>query len=360
MRLLYLPCHSILEYDELRLFASLGHEVASIGAYIDPAHPLDNKRPPLDVPMVEIVKREVDALGQQGHTDTLDAAKRNLPNALIDWADVIIVAGFEHSFLIPQWERIRHKRVIWRTIGQSAHPNEWLMQRLRKDGCQIVRYSPKERHIPEFAGEDAVIRFAKDPAEWTGWTGENPVVTNITQGLYARSLADDNALQMKGYQWTSYSFWKAATEGLPVKPGGMGSELIGGTGPLTTEEMKALLRTSRAYVATGTQPASYVLNFIEAMMTGIPVVSIGPDWMCILPYGHKLLEMHELALLSANDPADAKAHLERLLRDSSYAKEISVEQRAKAIDLFGIDTIAAQWADFLGATVAAERQLAAA
>jgi glycosyltransferase involved in cell wall biosynthesis len=154
-------------------------------------------------------------------------------------------------------------------------------------------------------------------------------------------------LQMRGYQWTSYDFWKGATEGLPVKPGGMGSEHIGGTGPLTTDEMKVLLRTSRAYVATGTQPASYVLNFIEAMMTGIPVVSVGPDWMCILPYGHLLLEMHELAPLYANDPADAHAHLERMIREPEYAAEIGAEGRRRAIGLFGMSTIAAQWQHFL-------------
>jgi hypothetical protein len=360
VKILYLPCHSILEYDELRLFASLGHEVASIGAYIDPAHPQDNLRPALDIPMVELVKREVDALGQQGHTDTLDAAKRHLPDAIIDWADVIIVAGMEHTYLIPQWNRLRDKRVIWRTIGQSGDRNEQLMAPLHREGCEIVRYSPKERNIPDFAGEDAVIRFAKDPADWGGWTGEDAVVTNVAQSLYQRSLADDGLLQPAGKQWTSFSFWRGATRDLPVRPMGPGSEIIGGTGKLDWREMRKVLRTSRAYLSTGTQPASYTLGLMEAMLTGIPVVSVGPEWYQILPYGPAMFEGHELAVLSANDPADAHAHLERLLRDPAYADEISAETLSRAVDLFGMDKIAAQWADFLGSPVVAERQLVVA
>jgi hypothetical protein len=124
--------------------------------------------------------------------------------------------------------------------------------------------------------------------------------------------------------------------------------------------MAAHLRRCRAYLSTGTQPASYTLGLIEALVTGIPVVSIGPEWYRILPYGPEMFEGHELALLWANDPRDAHAHLERLLRDRAYAEQISVEQRAKAIDLFGFDGIAAQWQDFLGTPVVSDRMLVAA
>jgi hypothetical protein len=361
MKVMLWLSHSIEEYDMVRLMHELGHEVLSVGGYIDPRSPHDVMRPALDIDPVHDMKAVVDRLGQPNHPkhgkcdgadahwDTLDAAKRDTPDELIEWADVLLVHHLEHTWLVPQWDRIKGRcRVIWRTVGQSAHPNEWMMKPLRKDGLEIVRYSPKERSIPEFAGEDALIRFYKDPDEWNGWTGDDPVVTNVTQNLYRRSLADDGALQIPGYQWTSFQFWDKATEGLPRRPGGPGSEMIGGTGPLTTDEMKALMRSSRAYVATGTQPASYVLNFIEALMTGIPVVSLGPDWFCILPYGHLLLEQHELSQLWSNDPKVARNMLVMLLNDHDAAKAVSVDQRAFAIETFGIDTIKAQWASYLG------------
>jgi hypothetical protein len=360
MRIAYYPCHSILEYDELRLLSELGHEVASLGAYINPAAPLDNLRPPLDVPMVELVKREVDALGQQGHTDTLDAAKRHTPDAIIDWAEVIIVAGMEHTYLAPQWDRLKHKRVIWRTIGQSGDRNEQMMEPLHKEGMQIVRYSPKERNIPSYAGEDALIRFYKDPADYGPWIGDQRAVTNITQNLYRRSLADDGGLQAHGYQWTSYSFWEAATRGLPTAPGGPGSEVHGGLGPLTFERMKEVLAACRAYLFTGTQPASYTLGFMEALMTGIPLVSIGPSWMKILPYGAQMFEAHELAPIATEDPAVARKYLQRILVDDDYAQAVSRASRQIAVDNFGIDTIKEQWADFLDGVEVRTPELAAA
>jgi hypothetical protein len=158
-----------------------------------------------------------------------------LPDPILDWAEVIIYAAHEHKWIVPNWQRLKHKRVVWRTIGQSAHPNEWMMKPLRREGLEIVRYSPAERRIPEYAGEDALIRFYKDPDEWQGWHGTDAVVTNVTQNLYMRSMADDGFLQPIGKQWTSYSFWTGATQDLPVAPAGPGSEQIGGLGSVTTE-----------------------------------------------------------------------------------------------------------------------------
>src|SRR5687768_6353978 len=278
MRVVYMGSHAILEYDEVRLLHELGHEVFSIGAYIHPMRPMEDKRPGIDMPEQPELIAAVDALGQQGFTDTLTAAKRNLPDVILDWAEVIIVAAFEHEWLIPQWPHFKAagKRVIWRTIGQSGDRNEEGMAPLFRDGCEIVRYSPKERNIPGFAGESAVIRFYKDPDEWHGWTGEDRVVTNVTQHMLNRD------------PWCNPRFWFEATKGLPVRPMGPGSEQYGGTGQVSTDEIKAGLRKSRAYLYTGTQPASYTLGLIEAMMTGIPVVSIGPSHMGILPYGSAL------------------------------------------------------------------------
>jgi hypothetical protein len=56
--------------------------------------------------------------------------------------------------------------------------------------------------------------------------------------------------------------------------------------------MRDYLRRIRAYLYTGTQPASYTLGLIEAMMTGVPVVSIGPDHMT---WQRDLFEGHEIA-----------------------------------------------------------------
>ena len=157
--------------------------------------------------------------------------------------------------------------MIWRTVGQSAEGNEAAAQPFRADGMEIVRYSPCEVNIPNYAGSDALIRFYKDPAEWHGWTGIWPGVINITQHLRQRD------------PYTNWGFWEAATGDANRMALGPGSEVIGGPGELSFEAMQGWLRKSRAYLYTGTQPASYTLGLIEAMMTGIPVVSIGPSHM---------------------------------------------------------------------------------
>ena len=345
--------HSIEEYDQLRLLSGLGYEVFSIGGYIDPANPHSTMRPALpEVPRHPELQAAVDALGT---ADNLGAAQACIPDAILDWADVIIYHHYLDR-LYGQWDRVKHKRVIWRTVGQSVEGNERAAQPFRDDGLQIVRYSPKERNLPGYAGEDALIRFYKDPADYGGWTGEDPTIINVTQDLYKRSL-DEDGLPRGRQEWTNYSFWDQATAGLPRMPLGPGSEAIGGPGELTNDEMVGWLRRARVYLYTGTQPASYTLGLIEAMMTGIPVVSIGPQFMDIFPYGPELFEGHEIA---GNCGTTMDGHVrsnERVVANTRQilgdflAKDLAWESnrtRTRAIELFGRDMIGAQWKAFLG------------
>ena len=256
---------------------SLGLGVASIGGYIDPRHPHDPKRPPLDIDVVPSIKDAIDA---QGQPDNLGAAQEHIPDAALEWLgdDGIIIFHHYLDRLYNQWGRIRDwmdgsplRRVIWRSVGQSVDGNEAQAKPYRMQGLERVAYSPKEANIPGYCGHDALIRFYKDPDEWSGWHGEDAVVINFTQHLQQRD------------PYTNYKFWEAATHDLPRLPMGPGSEVIGGTGEMPYAEMKAWLRAGRAYLYTGTQPASYTLGLIEAMMTGIPVVSIGPAHMRDVP-----------------------------------------------------------------------------
>jgi hypothetical protein len=172
MNVLLMLAHSIEEYDQIKLLHGLGYNVFSLGGYIDPARPHDPKRPALpDVTAYPELKAAVDGLGTD---DNLENAKRWIPDAVLDWADVIICHHYEWKWLWPQWQRIRDKRVVWRTVGQSTEANERAAAPYRAEGLQIVRYSPREAHIPGYAGEDALIRFYKDPTEWYGWRGDNP------------------------------------------------------------------------------------------------------------------------------------------------------------------------------------------
>jgi glycosyltransferase involved in cell wall biosynthesis len=162
---------------------------------------------------------------------------------------------------------------------------------------------------------------------------------NITQHLKQRD------------PYTNYRFWRAVTEHLPGSQRvalGPGSEQIRGEGELTFEQMRNALRRSRCYLYCGTQPASYTLGLLEALMTGTPVVSIGPQWMDVFPYGPDLFEGHELCEVWSDDPLEASKCLTELLLDWSLAAAWSHRQRERVIAEFGRDVVAQAWRDFLG------------
>lgn len=344
MKILYLGSHSVLEFDQLKLWTGLGHDVFSIGAYTDPAHPGDDKRPPIDAPFHRDLAAMAHATRVKHSGEPLnwaiDWAKADLHPSLIDWAEAIIVDCFPIQWVAAQWRRLSHKRVIWRTIGQSHPDIENEMKRLK--GLEIVRYSPAEQRFYEkagaWAGQDALIRFGKDPAEWHGWTGDEAVVGNLSQHNI------DNGRDA----WLNWPFFLEATEGLPVSVAGTNSEHKGGLGSLDYDAMRAYLRRIKVYLYVGTQPASYTLGLVEAMMTGVPVVSIGPERMWM----PDLFEGHELVQHWSNDPAEVRAILRRLLdRDSEYDRRQSDfmrTQRTNAYLMFSSTVVREQWVDVLG------------
>jgi len=332
VNILLLTSHSIAEYDDLRMLTDLGYDVFSIGAYSAPAAPNDDKRPQLlAAPFYDDLIRLCDDQrrkhGDEDASFVIDWAKGDLHPDLIDWADVIICHHFPVPWLHAQWGKLRHKRVIWRTCGQSNAELELYTAPYRRDGLEIVRYSPKEASIGNFAGQDAMIRFGKYANDFPMWTGEVGVVVNVTQHLYQRHPA------------TNWEFWEVATMDLPRLPIGPGSEVIGGIGEVSTEMMYAQLARSRAYLYTGTQPASYTLGLMEAMFVGTPTVSIGPSWM----QHPELFEGHELTGFAFEDPEDVASLLRVWLNDSAAATEVSIYQRSVAHDLFSVEMVGPQW-----------------
>ena len=328
-RMLYLPCHSILEYDTFQLFTEMGIDVFSLGAYFDPRYPQDSKRPGFDGVADHQALREA--------VNGIENPRADLPDDLVDWAEIVYADGYPEEWIIGNWDKIKSKRVIWRTIGQSNVNQEAAMHIMHTQGLQIVRYSPAEKRFFEsqgsFAGEDAMIRFSKDPSEWNCWTGWEQGVGQVSQ---------HDAKPHGRDAFTNWKYFEAATMGLPHSFVGPNSEKIGGLGCLDYEEMKKYLRLIRAYIYTGTIPASYTLGFIEAMMTGVPTVSITKRYMWS---GPELFEADEIALWAYDDPLEARGRLIAFLREPDA--EASALTRAKAVELFGKDVIKRQWEEFL-------------
>ena len=332
LRMLYLSCHSILEHDELKLFTELGIDVFSHGAYLDPNAPDDPMRPGFPGKrydqFIELARKH---------------PKENLPREFVEPFDIIYVLHIS-AWIINNWEAFKDKTVIWRSIGQSCEKDENSLRGYREGGMKIVRYSPMERVIPGYIGEDAVIRFYKDPDEYKDWNGAIPEVINVTQDLKRRAA------------FCGYEHFMQATEGFPRKVYGPHNENLGEVfgGFLPYEELKRAYRDSRVYFYTGTMPACYTLNFVEAYMTGIPIVAIGPELgnPSFLP-GQFTYEIQDL--ISDGETGFVSSNIERLrekiklLMDRrDVADRISENGRRRAIALFGKETIKKLWEDFFG------------
>jgi len=331
MKLLYLSCHSVLEYDELKLFSELGIEVFSHGAYRNPQAGGDNMRPALNIPFN---KRLFDI--------SVVHDKENLHPDMINWADVIVCSHVV-DWLSLNWSKLKGKRVIWRSIGQSTLNVENMLRPLRADGLEIVRYSPRERTIPGYVGEDRMIRFYKDPDEFKGWTGEIKQVMTIGQSMKDRK------------DFCNYQTFEESTRSWPRKLYGTPSKEEDPlySGQQSYEALKGNLRSSRAYFYTGTYPASYTLNFIEAWMTGIPIVAIGRV-LGNSPYEHgqntyEIPDFFEETAggLFSDDPEELKNYLKQIMDDDQFAFDLSRKGREGAIKFFGRDRIKEEWKEFL-------------
>lgn len=327
LRILYCPCHVVLEFDQIQLWHELGHEIVSLGSYINPAEPHDAKRPPLPkIPHDPELVRGV----------TGDA-KEHLPRHLIEWADVIIIDHIPR-WVVQNWPEIHSKMVVWRAIGQSTPDVENALRPYR-DGLFVVRYSEREERIMGYIGCDALIPFHKDPDEFTGWTGEYGHVITVAQHMKARK------------EFCHYDVFEQATRKHPRKLYGPGNgDAPMWCGELNYEEMKWALRDHRAFFYTGTQPASYTLALIEAMMTGIPVVAAGPHWMDDL-FRLGLYEIPDIIQNGVNgmwsdEIGPLRDGVSQLLTDDRLAREIGQAGRQTAIERYGKTKVKELWDDF--------------
>lgn len=334
MNILYLSIHSILEFDEIKLFTELGHKVFSLGGAYQSPNP-GPMRP--SIPNYTVDDGLINI--------ALQCSKDNIHDELIRWANILLVMH-QPDWISNNWMNIKHKPVFWRSIGQSTRHIELKLQPYRDQGLKIIRYSPKEQTIPGFVGEDYLIRFYKDPEEYSGWTGENKQVITIAQSM------SDPTSKYNRARFLNFNTFDKATRDFPRKLYGPGNENSGiEGGQLTFEDLKKQLRESRVFFYTGTQPASYTLGFIEAFLTGIPIVAIGPKLANTIFSEQQTYEVDSIIQNGYNgywsdDLGELKSYIKELMEDDKKAKEISENGRKTAIKIFGKEKIKEDWEEF--------------
>lgn len=340
MNILYCSLHDILEYNELRLLTDLGHDVFSVGSsYSQPHDGGNGKRPPLK--------------NMKFHEDLIKFSqdKENLAPELIDWADVIILMHIDakRSWL-KNWDRMKKKKVIYRSIGQCSPGIETFLRTYRDEGLKIVRYSPNEKNIEGFAGEDAMIRFHQYVDEWPEWRGRRPRVMACVQSFKTRDMGFTR-------DWVGYRLWKKSV----VVPGI--ERIVYGIGNHNMEEWageqdfeglkKAFSEEGCAFVF-GTHPAPYTLSIQEMACVGMPMAVAGegvrwlngadPNWS---RNQWEVPEMFKGACLVAENIEEMTSNIKRLIADHAFAYDLGQKAKQKARELFDVSVIRPQWESFL-------------
>lgn len=331
MKIHYISDHSVLEYDEVQLFLDLGHEVFSNGAYLDPNGHITLPRPGLK--------------GGKAYPEYVKLAVENprteMPAELIDPFDLIIVMH-SPNVIIQNWERFKGHNVVWRSIGQSTAHIEGALKKCRDEGLKIVRYSPKERNIAGFIGEDAMIRFYKDENVYKDWNGKNGDVLSFAQSLKGRR------------SFCHYDEIFEVISHFNGKVYGPGNEDLGefNGGQVPYEKQVELMQGAVAMPYGGTWPAPYTLSFIEALMTGLPIVSISKTLAHYRQY--EAIDFYEVDELLAeiggivcDDEEQMIEQTQRLIDDPDHARIISEKQRELALRLFSKKVIGEEWEKFL-------------
>jgi hypothetical protein len=337
MNILYVSVHQILEYDEIRILHSLGHSVLPLGTYFR-FTPSEYYRPALSFTKKEFdLMNKFDASGCR-YAYNAPVTDHLLTAEFVDQFDAIIVM---HStdFIKQHWDVISRRPVIWRTIGVDIEAAEERIAPFRSLGCRIVRYSPVEQLATHYAGHDAVIRFGKSPDDFLPWTGEEPQVVLFSHLIKARFPVE-------------YESVVKTLEGFPHKIGGDGNEDVPSSiGLVSFDEQIHLLKSSRVYLYGVGTYITYTLNFIEAWMSGIPVIvldgrSAHPPETFRFAEVLSLVEHGRNGFL-ASSVNEARQFISALLADRQVAHAIGQEGHIAACSLFGAPTIAALWNEFL-------------
>jgi hypothetical protein len=178
-----------------------------------------------------------------------------------------------------------------------------------------------------------VIRPCADPDEYGGFEGSRPVALRVANQVMQRP---------ERFAWPAHL---AITRGHPTELVGHNPELSGVRPASSWEELRARYREHRAYVHSAGVGLDdgYNLGVVEAMMTGMPVVSLTGSESPVID-GHSGYVSDDVGYLNAR--------LGALLADRELALELGRNARLRALELFGVSNFVTSW------TLALERAAA--
>lgn len=169
-----------------------------------------------------------------------------------------------------------------------------------------------------------VIRPCADPNEYRGFEGKRSVALRVANQVMQRP---------ERFAWSAHL---AITQGHAVELVGYNPTLEGVSPASSWDELKARYREHRAYVHSAGLGLDdgYNLGVVEAMVTGMPIVSLA---------GSESPVVNEYSGYVSGDVAYLNARLGALLADRELAMTLGARARASALELFSVSRFVEAW-----------------
>lgn len=350
MKLLYIsPCHGTLEYDELSIFTDLGIEWFSTGLYRDPQNPIvcNAERPSINYIRNEEWNEEFERLNPTYNI----YGRVNLDSSFLDKFDLVLVSHLSPypNHLFDNLDCLKGRVVIVRTHMQQDLRFEYELQQCDKIlKTYKVRMSPQERTIPNYAGDDNIIRHCVNATVYQGWVGDDISLLTFSN-IFSMRDCHSNGPQ---YRELKDRLQKI---GIKCKLYGWGNDDLEPENKfLSYSEQLEQYRKCRVYFAPGTKPACLTYNFCEALMMGMPVCAwdgkLGNFTERQFSQWSQMYECDKLISNNINGFCSSNVdELEDFVRQcikyKNLAEEIGKNGRNLALSLFSYSNCLSQWND---------------
>lgn len=218
--------------------------------------------------------------------------------------------------------RVREERGQHDVPGMQRQVREYL----KAIGGVAVAVSKTKAE--SWAQDCLVIPPGADPDEYDGYDGSRAVALRVANQVLSRR---------ERFAWDAHL---AIVAGHPALLVGHNPGLDGVEAASSWEDLRQRYREHRAYVHTAGVGLDdgYNLGVVEAMMTGMPIVSLE------LP--ESPVEDGESGYVSA-DVAVLNERLGELLADRERARTLGARARERAIELFSISVFVQRWREAL-------------
>jgi glycosyltransferase involved in cell wall biosynthesis len=222
---------------------------------------------------------------------------------------------------------VLHVNLAARVLEEPGSPPVSNMQRQLHEylsAISAVAVAVSEAKARSWGQGCQVIRPCADPAEYHGFTGDEAVALRVANQVMQRP---------RRFAWDAHV---RISEGHPLTLLGHNPEISGSAPANSWAELKAAYRQHRAYVHTAGVGLDdgYNLGVVEAMMTGMPVVSLQGSESPIVDgvNGHV-----------GDDLFVLNAQLGALLADRSRARELGERARESALREFSVAAFSSGW-----------------